>query len=298
MSISGIININKPKGYTSQDIVSIVKKLTKCKAGHTGTLDPNATGVLPVCLGRATKIADYIMAGDKEYAAEVILGSATDTQDATGTVIDKKTADVDFAKIKDVLQEFIGTIEQIPPMYSAIKIGGKKLYEYARQNVEIERKPRQIKISGIDILSENLPDSFKIRVNCSKGTYIRTLCADIGEKLGTLAHMGDLERTRSGSFCIEDSISLEELEINVRNGNFQEHIITIDNTLDYLPKIIISTNADKLIKNGNKIPLNFVISEKPLEPDAEYLAFDSFGSIIGIHILTDCEYIKPKVYLL
>ena len=298
MNISGVININKPKGYTSQDIVSIIKRLTKCKAGHTGTLDPNATGVLPVCLGRATKIADYIMAGDKEYAAEVILGSATDTQDATGTVIDKKAVDVDFDKIKDILQEFTGTISQIPPMYSAIKIDGKKLYEYARNNMEIERKPRQITINSIDIISENFPYSFGIYVSCSKGTYIRTLCADIGEKLGTLAHMGDLERTRSSNFYLRDSVGLEEFKNKVKNGSFYECVIKIDEVLSYLPKITISSNADKWIKNGNKIPVDFAASEKPLELDKEYLAFDSLGNVIGIHVLTDYEYIKPKVYLL
>ena len=216
-AINGIININKPAGMTSHDVVYRLRKLFGIKKiGHTGTLDPDATGVLPMCIGKATRTSDMLTATDKRYTAEVTLGAATDTQDSSGKVI--KSADVkDFgiteAKILDTLNEFVGEISQTPPMYSAIKVNGKKLYELAREGKEVERKPRIVTVYSIEPLGFDLENNkFTIDVSCSKGTYIRTLCNDIGEKLGCFAHMSSLKRTASGRFTIDDSYTLEEVE--------------------------------------------------------------------------------------
>ena len=296
--MNGIINVYKEKGFTSHDVVNIVRKLTKCKAGHTGTLDPNAEGVLPVCIGRATKIADYIMAEDKEYIADVILGSATDTQDSAGEVLMQKPFLGDLFNVNSVLQNFIGQITQIPPMYSAIKIGGKKLYEYAREGAVIERKPRDVTIHEIEILSEDLPTSFKIRVSCSKGTYIRTLCADLGEALDTVAHMGDLLRTKSGNFCVENAIELDILREIADKNQLDKIVMPIDAALSYMPKIAISVKAEKWVKNGNKISIGYVSTPIKLSNGVEYLAYEEAGGLAGIYVLADAEHIKPKVMLL
>jgi len=293
--MNGIINIRKEKGFTSHDVVNIVRRITKCKAGHTGTLDPNATGVLPVCLGRATKIADYIMGHDKEYLAQIIFGSATDTQDATGNIIADAQSNVNLTEFENAIQHFVGKILQTPPMYSAIKVGGKKLYEYARQGVEVEVKPREVVIHEIKIESTHLPQFAAIRVRCSKGTYIRTLCVDLGEKLDTYAHMGELVRTKSGRFCLEDSISLAQLEKIAIEGRLDSVVMPIESVLNYMPKIFISADAQKWLSNGNKIPLAFVTGlATPHAP--EYLAFDAAGKLAGIFIANnDC--IKPKTML-
>ena len=292
----GIVNIHKEKGFTSHDVINVVRRITKCKAGHTGTLDPNATGVLPVCLGRATKIADYIMAYDKEYIAQVIFGSSTNTQDITGEVIAVSDAlpIQDISIIEDSLRDLTGDITQIPPKFSAIKVGGKKLYEYARNGVDVEIKARNITIHHISIVQANLPGSVTIKVGCSKGTYIRTLCADLGEKIGNLAHMGDLVRTKSGRFSLKDSINLEQLEKYANEGKLGDVITPIEVALAHMPKIEIDKRAEKWLINGNKIPNYFV---KGLEVIAdEYLAFDASGSLAGIYTHID-DFIKPKVML-
>ena len=297
--MNGLINIHKEKGFTSHDVVNIVRKRLKCKAGHTGTLDPNATGVLPVCLGRATKIADYVMGGDKEYVAEIIFGAATDTQDITGKITSQSNVCVDLSMLNSILPEFIGQINQVPPMYSALKFEGKKLYTYAREGIEVKRKERQITIFGLDILESNLPKSARIRVRCTKGTYIRTLCADIGERLGSFAFMGDLIRTKSGNFCIDNSIKLNQLDEIINDIQTEQYIQSIEKTLEFMPKIYINPNAEKLIINGNKIPFSYVkFSNKP-DFKQEYLAFNTQGNLAGIYILdTEGTHIKPKTLLL
>ena len=293
-----IINIYKEKGFTSHDVVNIVRGLTKCKAGHTGTLDPDATGVLPVCIGRATKIADYIMADDKEYIADVILGAATDTQDASGEILERKAFLGDLSNVNSAIKNFIGQVEQIPPMYSALKVGGKKLYEYARQGETVERKARRVTIHEIEVLEADLPASFKIRVKCSKGTYIRTLCADLGAALGTAAHMGDLLRSRSGSFHVDDAVKLADLRELAARGEMNSVAMPIEAALSHFPKISISSKADKWLKNGNKILLDFVHADAALLEAAEYLGFDAAGNLAGIFILSGPEHIRPKVMLL
>ena len=211
--INGVLNVNKEKGYTSHDVVAKLRGIThQKKIGHTGTLDPAATGVLPVCLGKATKLCDMLTDKDKVYEAVLLLGISTDTQDISGTVLkEQETADLDESQVEEAILSFRGSYDQIPPMYSALKVNGKKLYELAREGKTVERKPRRVTISEIEILSMELPRA-RIRVECSKGTYIRTLCHDIGEKLGCGGCMEKLIRTRVDRFTIGDSLRLSEVE--------------------------------------------------------------------------------------
>ena len=200
-NINGLIIIDKPSGFTSHDVVSKVRGiLSYRKVGHTGTLDPEATGVLPICIGKGTKVSDMLMNSDKEYVAEVKLGVVTDTQDIFGEVIATSDAScVTLQNVEDAIRHFTGDIRQIPPMYSAIKINGQKMYDLARKGIEVERKPRNITVYSIELLNFE-GDVFKIKVKCSKGTYIRTLCHDIGEYLGCGACMLSLRRTQSSAF--------------------------------------------------------------------------------------------------
>lgn len=227
--ITGIVNINKPLGKSSAFVVAVVRRITKIKkVGHTGTLDPLATGVLPICIGReSTRLADFIMQGTKEYLATVELGKTTTTQDSEGEVLTEKEVTVTKEELEKIIKSFIGEISQIPPMYSAIKINGQKMYELARKGVEVERKPRTVTIYNIDIKEINLPYA-KILVTCSKGTYIRTLCADIGEKAGCGGYMKDLIRTKSGRFHIEDSVTLEEFEDLWNKGEGDKFLLSPD----------------------------------------------------------------------
>ena len=211
--MDGVIIINKPKGYTSHDVVNIVRKqLNMKKVGHTGTLDPNATGVLPILVGQATKISKYLIEHKKTYIATIELGEKRDTGDSEGNIIesDSNIKEFDISIIKQVLQSFLGKQKQIPPMYSAIKVNGKKLYEYARSGQEVEVEPREIEIYRIELI-EYINNRIEFEVECSKGTYIRTLCENIAEKLGTIGYMKELQRTSVDKFKIKESINLEEL---------------------------------------------------------------------------------------
>lgn len=228
--MTGIVNINKPLGKSSHFVVAVIRRITGIKkVGHTGTLDPLATGVLPICIGReATKLSQMIMDGDKGYKAVVKLGITTDTQDAEGEILTTMpTEKISKKDVEEVLNKFIGEISQIPPMYSAIKINGQKLYNLARKGIEVERKPRNVIIHDIKLLNFNEKEkTFEISVHCSKGTYIRTLCADIGEALGCGAYMGSLERTHCGRFSIENSISLETFEELYNDGKIEEVLLS------------------------------------------------------------------------
>ena len=210
--MDGVIIINKPKGYTSHDVVNIVRKqLNMKKVGHTGTLDPNATGVLPILVGQATKISKYLIEHKKTYIATIELGEKRDTGDSEGNIIesDSNIKEFDISIIKQVLQSFLGKQKQIPPMYSAIKVNGKKLYEYARSGQEVEVEPREIEIYRIELI-EYINNRIEFEVECSKGTYIRTLCENIAEKLGTIGYMKELQRTSVDKFKIKESINLED----------------------------------------------------------------------------------------
>ena len=261
-NMNGIINIYKEKGFTSHDVVAKLRDIMRQKKiGHTGTLDPEATGVLPVCLGNATKLCDMLVEKEKEYIATVCLGISTDTQDLTGNVLKKAEVKVKEEDVRKALGEYVGSYEQIPPMFSAIKLGGKKLYELAREGKEVERKPRHVFIHEIEILEMNLP-YFKIRVRCSKGTYIRTLCHDVGEKLGCYGAMADLERTKSGEFTLATALTLAEVEkrmVNNRetsNEQLLSFLLPVDALFMSMPGIIVPESLEKLIYNGNPFLLN------------------------------------------
>ncbi len=252
--MDGIIVVNKEKGYTSHDIVAIIRKeLQIKKVGHTGTLDPNATGVLPILLGEGTKLSQYLTDHDKEYEAILELGTQTDTGDVEGKVINQDLNIKEFDKIKilQVLQSCIGEMEQLPPMYSAIKVKGKKLYEYAREGKKVEIPVRKIKIYDIQLLeySKNL---IKFHVSCSKGTYIRTLCEEIAHRLGTIGYMKELKRTKVGKFTLQDSIKIEEIGIK----NSQMHIISLQEFFKNKDNIYLTQKQLKPFYNGVKITIN------------------------------------------
>ncbi len=226
--MTGIVNINKPYGKSSHFVVAVIRRITKIKkVGHTGTLDPLATGVLPICIGReSTKLSQAIMDGTKRYKALLQLGKTTTTQDSEGEITSEREVCVTEDTIKSVVSDFVGEISQTPPMYSAVKINGQKLYKLAREGKEIEREPRIITIHSIDVLDINLTDNtVELDICCSKGTYIRTLCNDIGEKLGCGGYMASLVRTKSASFTIENSITLEEFEQLWQNGEYEKVLI-------------------------------------------------------------------------
>ena len=254
MELNGVVVIDKPQDYTSHDVVAIMRrKLQTRKIGHTGTLDPMATGVLPICVGRATKIVDFLMDRKKAYACEMLLGSATDTQDQWGTVISQNDDfELTEATIFDAIRSFIGEIDQMPPMYSALKIGGEKLVDLARQGIVVERETRKrtiYSIENIDVRHRTI--SFD--VTCSKGTYIRTLCHDIGLKLGCYAHMTALSRTMTEPFDLSQAVKLDVLTLK----NVHEHMISIEEALSFMPSVTIrgSEKLNTLVKNG--VPIDF-----------------------------------------
>jgi len=257
--MTGFFNVYKEAGYTSHDVVAIVRKLTGVKVGHTGTLDPQAEGVLPICLGRATKLADMITGQTKSYVAEVVLGVTTDTGDMTGQVLSQSPVGFDESAICKVVAGFHGLQMQVPPMYSALKIGGKKLYELARKGQTVERKPRAVTIETINIV-KYCPgnNSFTIDVTCSKGTYIRSLCMDIGEALGTGAAMGSLLRTRSGAFCVDTAIKISQIRESAGEGCLPDLVLPVEEMLPF-PRIFVRDEGVSMARNGNPLPYNLVI---------------------------------------
>lgn len=253
--INGIMNIYKEAGYTSHDVVAKLRGIVRQKKiGHTGTLDPDAVGVLPVCFGSATKLCDMMTDKSKEYEALMRLGVTTDTQDFSGKILTESIVGVSEAEVEDAVMGFVGGYEQIPPMYSALKVNGKKLYELARAGKEVERQPRHIDIGYIRILGIDLPE-VRFVVGCSKGTYIRTLCSDIGEKLGCGAAMAELKRTRVGDFRIEDSIRLSQVEELMRLGTYGDYVIAPDSIFSEYEGAAVKSEAEKALLNGNKLDL-------------------------------------------
>ncbi len=254
--MDGILVINKSKGLTSNDIVKKVKKILNTKVGHTGTLDPNATGVLPLLLGNATKISKYLINHDKEYEAVIKLGAKTTTADVEGEIIEEKEVNKEKLKkenIEEVLKSFIGKQQQIPPIYSAIKVNGKKLYEYARQGKEVEIKARNIEIYDLKLLKiDSKNDELTINVKCSKGTYIRSLCEDIAVKLETLGYMKELNRIQVGEFNIKGSVTIEEFKANIENKDYS-NIIGIEEIFKEIPEITIKQREYEKYLNGVKI---------------------------------------------
>ncbi|RKQ37525.1 tRNA pseudouridine(55) synthase TruB [Oceanobacillus halophilus] len=253
--MDGILPLWKPRGMTSHDCVMKCRRLFKTKkVGHTGTLDPEVEGVLPICIGQATKIVPFLTNTKKTYITEVKLGTATDTEDAQGSVIDeKKVCQLPSDEvIREVLEDFTGTITQIPPMYSAVKVNGKKLYEYARENKTVERPKRQVTIYEIELLSLGI-DSFRLKVVCSKGTYIRTLCVDIGKKLGYPAHMSDLTRIETASFSEKNSVDFATIEEAVKVNNQNQLLFPIVKGVEHLGRLKVDEKTKAQILNGQKL---------------------------------------------
>ena len=300
--INGIVNIYKEKGYTSHDVVAVLRKVVgQKKIGHTGTLDPDATGVLPVCLGKATKLCDLLTDKNKTYEAVLLLGKTTDTQDITGEVLEEKSTEaLTEEKVREAIEGFIGDYEQIPPMYSALKVNGKKLYELARAGVEVERKPRRIKINSLRVNDINLEDDIKtvtITVDCSKGTYIRTLCQDIGEKLGCGACMMELIRTRVGDFLIDDTLTLNQIAAYMIKGEMEEHIISIDSMFPSYTRLTVDEAYNKLLYNGNKLPLEAVVNEDCEFLDMEkFRIYDSGNTFVGIYQYIAGQFVLEKMF--
>ena len=332
--IDGIIPIYKEKGFTSFDVCAKVRGIIhQKKVGHTGTLDPMAEGVLPVCVGSCTKLSDYIAGNKKEYVAELVIGFSTDTLDVTGNVDEKDvnllgegvdssvkaTELVNSERFENVLPEFTGDIEQIPPMYSAIRQNGKHLYELAREGKVVERKPRAVKIYGIELLdkevvslseiqniSENVKETigdikvakYSIKVQCSKGTYIRTLIDDIGRALGSFSCMSELTRTYTGNIDVSETIKLSELENIFKDGNIDSVLIKPDVPFSDIGKITIEEEFSKLLYNGNKIA-EYMIKESDFDAfDNINMArvYDSHGAFIGIYE-RDGDILRTRVFL-
>ncbi|MBQ7045273.1 MAG: tRNA pseudouridine(55) synthase TruB [Clostridia bacterium] len=251
--MQGLILVNKPSGITSFKAVSKIKYLCATKrVGHTGTLDPMATGVLPVFIGRATVLSNFLLESDKRYIAEITLGISTDTADITGNVINRQEVNVTKEQIEAVLKTFVGKQMQLPPMYSAIKKDGVRLYTLARQGVEVEREAREIEIHSIDLVSDFKDNKFSIDVSCSKGTYIRSLCTDIGEKLGVCATLSSLQRTKTAQFCIENCVDLDVLT----KENVSQYIISEEAALMHFKEVNITSKQATRFSNGGQLDLD------------------------------------------
>ena len=297
--VNGIVNVYKEKGFTSFDVVAKMRGIFhQKKIGHTGTLDPDAEGVLPVCLGKATRVCDLLTDKDKVYEAVLLLGQATDTQDVTGAVIHQADVDKSEAEIRKVMEQFVGEQEQVPPMYSALKVNGQKLCDLARKGIEVERKSRKITVFSIDILKVNLPE-VTIRVHCSKGTYIRTLCNDIGEALGCYGCMKSLLRTKVDQFTLDQALTLGEIEQLVQSEQL-DFVASVDSVFLKYPKGIAKETSQKLLYNGNRIPAQMVDLMKEQESgecledeEAKIRMYDWNNRFIGIYRLTGQQDWKP-----
>jgi tRNA pseudouridine55 synthase len=284
--MNGILIVNKEKGYTSHDVVAKLRGILHIKKiGHTGTLDPDATGVLPVCVGKATKVCELLTDKDKTYEAVIQFGVITDTLDMTGEILEKRPVHIESGQLLEVLTSFVGDIDQIPPMYSAIKVNGKRLYELARAGQEIARKPRQVKILGIDLLAENLQENeCTIRVRCSKGTYIRSLCHDIGQKLGCGAAMKSLVRTKVGPFELEEAMTLSELEDALTQKEPKEFLIPVDALFEQYRRCVAGADAMRFLKNGNLIaPFFCSIGTNPLHDGESVRMYGENGEFYAIY---------------
>ena len=301
--MDGIFNIYKEKGFTSHDVVAIVRRTIHMKkVGHTGTLDPDAEGVLPVCVGKGTKLSDVIMDGRKSYRAMLRMGMTTTTEDASGEVLETKEVDFNEDRIREVVASFIGKLEQVPPMYSAVKVNGKKLYELAREGKEIERKSRTIEVYDIRIRQFLPPDRVEIDVDCSKGTYIRTLCSDIGKALGCGGHMAELLRTRTGAFSLENAIKLDELKALAEQEKVETVLLTMEEALEDFPVVKVSEKSQKFLYNGGKIQERFLTEKPATLTEGEIVAtYDHENNLVGLYEIKKEEnnfYIKPFKMLL
>ena len=314
--MDGILNIYKEKGYTSHDVVAKLRGILHMKKiGHTGTLDPEAEGVLPVCLGSATRLCDLLTDKVKEYRAVIRFGIATDTEDMTGEIIETAPVNVGKTELEHILPSFLGEQEQIPPMYSAIKVEGKKLYELAREGKVVERKSRPIVIYNIVLHSleqdtEGHLREAELTVVCGKGTYIRSLCRDIGKALGTCACMKSLLRTRSGNSYLKNSFKLSEVEALRDAGALEDHIVTVEQVFAECKAFQMKPEWDKLLLNGNHIMEQDceIRKEESLEtgsgkgecmqfPENWYRAYDSTGRFLAIYQKSGKKFVPEKMFL-
>ena len=297
--MDGIIVINKPKGCTSHDVVHKIKKLFGKKVGHTGTLDPNATGVLPILIGKGTELSQFLINHDKKYIATIQLGVKTDTGDVEGNVIEEKNVDLDNYdknQINEILKKMLGKQKQIPPIYSAIKVNGKKLYEYARSGKTVDIPEREIEIYDLKCLNFDVVNKLLIfEIYCSKGTYVRTVCEKIAELLNTVGYMKELERIMVGDFNIEKSITIEELKDNFQNQNFlDENIISVEKFFGNNPMIILDEKKLKLFLNGVKLDFSY---NKSLNCNSEFVRiYNENNKFIGIGIYENGK-LRRKIVL-
>ncbi|MBQ5475768.1 MAG: tRNA pseudouridine(55) synthase TruB [Lachnospiraceae bacterium] len=298
--INGVINVYKEAGYTSHDVVAKLRGILKIKKiGHTGTLDPEAEGVLPICIGNATKLCDLITDKQKEYQGVLKLGVRTDTQDMTGKIIQSYDGDINFSKkeIEEVVQGFVGNISQIPPMYSALKVNGKKLYDLARQGIEVERKPRNITIHYINIDEVNMP-YVTMTIGCSKGTYIRTLFNDIGDKLKTYGAMEKLLRTKSGNFVLDNTIKLSEIECLVKEDALMncDSFITTDEVLSDFQKIHLKDEYKRFVMNGNMIDAKMI--DEDILVAGSYRVYIDSDRFVALYKTEDAKtFVPEKMFL-
>ena len=289
--MNGILNVFKPKGISSYQTVKEVRNILNIsKAGHTGTLDPSASGVLLICMGQATKIAEFLVGMKKHYQGEMILGISTDSQDSEGKIIQKREVktDINRKRIKDIFQKYEGTICQIPPMFSAAHYKGKRLYHLARKGIEVKRNPKKVKIYQLNLINFNqkVNPIVKFEVICSKGTYIRTLCNDIGDELGCGAYLSNLVRKKVGNFSIEDSLTLEELKKDKTLG--KRYLISIDSALEELNKITVKSEATKTVLNGGVISSEQIVEIPEVlktRKDKFVKIFDAKGNLLSIGTL-------------
>ena len=279
---SGIINVYKEKGFTSFDVVAKLRGILKTKKiGHTGTLDPDAEGVLPVCIGRATKVCDILTDKDKVYEAVMLLGVETDTQDTSGEILKELPVTVSEECVKEAILSFVGDYAQVPPMYSALKVNGKKLYELAREGKTVERKARNVQIFSIEILEMNLP-RVRMSVHCSKGTYIRTLCHDIGAMLGCGGCMEKLLRTKVGVFELQDTLKLAEIDALAKAGDVEKKIISVDELFEDYTKVWTTPEFDVVVHNGNRVKKRMFQEKLPANTE-RLRVYDSKSEFIGIY---------------
>ena len=291
--INGVINIYKERGFTSHDVVAKLRGILKQKKiGHTGTLDPDAEGVLPVCLGKGTRLCDMLTDHSKVYEAVLLLGQSTDTQDASGTVLQEAPVDVSEEKVREAIMSFVGPYDQIPPMYSALKVNGQKLCDLARAGKEVERKARPVEIYEIQIEEIHLP-RVRMTVSCSKGTYIRTLCHDIGEKLKCHGCMESLLRTRVGQFLLKDSLTLAQVEEHRDENRITEIVMPVDQVFSDCPALKLTKEAAKLGYNGNPFTSTQALTENDqmvekssdisLDGGKWFRVYDPEGVFIGVY---------------
>lgn len=279
--MNGFLIANKPTGITSSNLVVFVRKRLPrgTSVGHGGTLDPEASGVLPVCVGSATRLFDYIIDKKKTYIAEIQLGVETDTQDATGQAVAEAPVNVGEAELRAVLPDFIGEIEQIPPMYSAIKRGGKRLYQLARKGETVEVEARRCRVDDVQLLDQTGENKYRIRVDCGKGVYIRTLCHDIGRALGCGAHMASLERVAAGIFTLENALTREEIDAAFQENRMKELLLPLDAPLGHLPAVYLTEAARHAVKNGNVLKPQWMREPAPMADAVRIYLSDVFAGI-------------------